>query len=230
MKIIHIIGSTWAGKTEALKRIVWPENVFYIENIKNKLPSQTYIGIDDVRNWELPDDIYEFLKYTWVTRVYLSSETISNKWLHKNKFEKITTGESTSFAVIFNIDGVLSNLKGKNEYDTRDVLQYEPNFYMIFMLKAMRKEWLKIIFTTTRSDSLRKETIDWLQAYEMFVENDELFMMAKSDKWPDVSIEYNRAKELAKIHNIMFVFCIRNNFTDMYRQSGFHVLQTFDNI
>lgn len=229
MKIINIIGSTWAGKTEALNRIVWSENIFSLQDIKNKVTSQTCIGIDDVRDWEIPDDISEFLTQAWVTHIYLASESISNKWLYKNTFEKITTGETISFVALFNIDWVLTNLNGWSEYDTRDVLKYEPHWDMIFMLKAMRSEWLKMIFTTTRPESLRAETLAWIEAHEMLGKNDELFMRAKSDEWADITIEYNRLKSLAKIHNIMLIFCARNDFTNMYRQSGFRVMQVCDN-
>jgi len=229
MKIIHIIGSTWTGKTESLRRTVWSENIFSLQDIKNKVTSQTCIGIDDVMDWELPDDVSEFLIQAWVTHVYLASESISSKWFYKKSFEKITTGVTTSFVALFNIDWVLTNLNGWSEYDIRDVLQYEPNWDMIFMLKAMRHEGLKMIFTTTRPESLRAETLAWIEAYEMLGKNDELFMRAESDEWADITIEYNRMKELAKIHNIMFVFCARNDFTNMYRQSGFRVFQVCDN-
>lgn len=75
MKIIYIVGATWSGKTTVLKSLCWEENVFFSQDgVRNKQPMVTSVWIDGYRGETLRDDVLQFLKFSWVTHLYIAIE------------------------------------------------------------------------------------------------------------------------------------------------------------
>lgn len=93
-------------------------------------------------------------------------------------------------AFIFDIDGTLAlNKGGRSFYDESRVLEDEPNYAVMDVLMALRRQGYKIILMSGRTEGCRHLTLSWLYMHlgaDMF---DALHMRAEGDQRKDYIVK-----------------------------------------
>ena len=138
---------------------------------------------------------------------------------------------------LFDIDGTLADLthrlhfieNGRKDWDgffaaCRDDLPIAP---VIETCRLLRKSGATIVLVSGRSDAIRKETVQWLNDFE--VPFDALYMRKAGDHRQDDIVKAELLDHLiAKDWDdkqIVGVFEDRNQVVEMYRSKGYRVFQ-----
>ena len=127
-------------------------------------------------------------------------------------------------SVICDIDGVIMEMP--EWYNLEDFYQNlescTPIDWMIYLIKGLRKQGLKIIFLTARDSKCRSYTL--YQLKQLFDFPIHLYMRNRGDLRPDPEIKKEYMLELMKNNNILF--CIDDNIDNcnMYNELGIPAL------
>jgi hypothetical protein len=98
----------------------------------------------------------------------------------------------------------------------------QPNWPVIYTLQALRCAGYYIHVFSGRSDEVREQTIDWLEAFN--VPYHHLRMRAAGDFTPDEELKRQWIEEY-KLERILCIFDDRKKVVDMWRQLGLTCFQ-----
>lgn len=128
-------------------------------------------------------------------------------------------------SVICDIDGVvLQNPSFKDlEHFYNNLDQCFPIDWAVYLVNALHKQKIKIVFVTARNEKCRSYTK--YQLSQLFDFPIELYMRGKSDIRPDPQIKYDYIIKLKEKYNILF--CIDDNPDNckMYNELGLVALE-----
>lgn len=125
---------------------------------------------------------------------------------------------------IFDIDGTLSLLNGRNPYDTTRVLEDAENVPVTNLLRMLAAAGYKIVITSGRSDICRADTELWLKRNG--IPFDALFMRKDGDERKDAIIK-NEIFEasIRPFYNVEGVYDDRDQVVKMWREIGLFCAQ-----
>lgn len=125
---------------------------------------------------------------------------------------------------VFDIDGTLALMNGRNPFDYTKVLSDIPNHNITMIARVLKQSGLPIIIVSGRSDDCREDTEKWL--INNFVPYDELFMRKAGDVRKDSIVKQEIYEtHLKPSYNVLAVFDDRNQVVDMWRSLGLTCLQ-----
>jgi predicted kinase len=122
-------------------------------------------------------------------------------------------------AIIFDIDGTLALMGRRNPYDWNEVYKDDLNQIVYEQIEFHKSKNRKIIILTGRDSSCRKETIDWLNFYNVYY--DALFMRNENDFRKDSIIKREIFENNIEPHyNVLAVYDDRLQVLDMWYEKG----------
>ena len=85
----------------------------------------------------------------------------------------------------------------------------------------------EVYFFSGRNESVRKETIEWLEKnVSIPVEDGSLYMRSEGDRRPDTTVKYEMMYELKIMpEDVLCILDDRQSVVDMWRENGFRVMQ-----
>lgn len=129
--------------------------------------------------------------------------------------------------VMFDIDGTLALMNGRNPYDWKSVGSDLPNQPVVELAKAAVKSYGFIIVLSGRDECCRAETEEWLRKNE--IEDFHLFMRPNKDNRKDNLVKEELFdKHIANVFNILCVYDDRKQVVDMWRKKGLLCCQVAD--
>ncbi len=138
--------------------------------------------------------------------------------------KRVTQDENAPQAVIFDLDGTLCDLNGRNPYDASECEYDLPNYPVIDVLRKYVKDGYKIIITSGRKDTWLEQTDNWLKKNGI---KPDLFLMRKADDdRPDN--ELKKEMFMQHIHNKYYVevaYDDRDRVVDTWREMGISTFQ-----
>lgn len=145
-----------------------------------------------------------------------------NKYLRKAPTYKEFNRDKEA-CIICDIDGTLAHMSGRSPYDWKRVGEDSADEPIINLLH-MIKDKVHIILLSGRDGSCRKETIKWLEDYE--IPFDDLHMRQAGDNRKDHLVK----RDLYDYHiepyfEVQFVLDDRDQVVDMWRSLGLKCLQ-----
>lgn len=150
-----------------------------------------------------------------------------NKWIRPTLTLDLTPKDELESAAIWDLDGTLALLNGRDPYDASEAEYDLPNYPVIDALHRYQEDGGKVIITSGRSDKYEKETIAWLE--KVNIKPDLLIMRKEGDVRKDSVVK----KEMFIGHiygkfNVEFVMDDRQQVVDGWRDLGLTVLQVAD--
>lgn len=125
--------------------------------------------------------------------------------------------------VIFDMDGTLSCIGDRSPYDCKNCGIDLPNWSIITLLKWVPAN-VRIFIFSGRTDDSYKETVDWLDKYNINFNG--LFMRKFGDNRKDSEVKKelfdNNIKER---YNVLFAVDDRDQVVDLWRSLGITCLQ-----
>ena len=145
-----------------------------------------------------------------------------NKYLKKEP-TPVKYIEGLPDAVIFDLDGTLSLLNGRNPYDASTCEQDLPNLQVV-ELYHLYKDKYKVILCSGREDKYREQTEKWLANHN--IEYAHLYMRKTDDFRKDNIIKTEIYKEhIAPNYNVKVVVDDRLQVVKAWRELGLTVFQ-----
>lgn len=128
-------------------------------------------------------------------------------------------------AIIVDIDGTVAlKATDRSPYDWHRVGEDLPNGSVITVVRHMHVAGYRLIVTSGRMETCRRETEDWLARNSLFP--DVLLMRAEGDFRPDTEVKREMFEHaIADHYNILIVFDDRQKVVDMWRELGLIVAQ-----
>lgn len=85
----------------------------------------------------------------------------------------------------------------------------------------------EVYFFSGRNESVRKETIEWLEKnVSIPVEDGSLYMRSEGDRRPDTTVKYEMMYELKIMpEDVLCILDDRQSVVNMWRENGFRVMQ-----
>ena len=85
----------------------------------------------------------------------------------------------------------------------------------------------EVYFFSGRNESVRKETIEWLEKnVSIPVEDGSLYMRSEGDRSPDTTVKNEMMYELKIMpEDVLFILDVRQSVVNMWRENGFRVMQ-----
>ncbi len=140
-----------------------------------------------------------------------------NKYLRPLK--RVTQDENAPQSVIFDLDGTLADLNGRNPYDASECEYDLPNYPVIDVLKKYKRDDYKIIITSGREDKYAGQTKNWLAKYD--IEPDLILMRKSDDNRKDYTVKEEMFKEhILNKYYVEVVFDDRERVVDCWRDLG----------
>lgn len=127
-------------------------------------------------------------------------------------------------AYIFDIDGTIAEKGDRNIYDWDMVGIDIPIMSVVNVLRSLFDSGYRIILTSGRDGSCRKQTEDWL--FRKNIPFNELFMREPEDRRKDSVVKLEIfEKEIRNAYDVVGVFDDRPQVTRMWRELGLNVFQ-----
>jgi len=150
-----------------------------------------------------------------------------NKWIRPTLTLDLTPKDELESAAIWDLDGTLALLNGRDPYDASEAEYDLPNYPVIDALHRYQEDGGKVIITSGRSDEYEKQTFAWLEKNN--IKPDVIIMRKQGDTRKD----YDVKKEMFMDHiygkfNVEFVFDDRQRVVDGWRDLGLTVFQVAD--
>ena len=134
--------------------------------------------------------------------------------------------------VIFDMDGTLAIMNGRNPYGCEGIetdLPNEPVIRMLRMLQDLDEGSLHtpdVFIVSGRSEDCRQETLNWLFTYDIKIPHFNLIMRRSGDNRKDSIIkEEIFDKFFRDKYNVLAVFDDRNQVVEKWRELGLLCLQ-----
>lgn len=139
------------------------------------------------------------------------------------EFDKVVQGFGKD-AFIFDIDGTLAYMNGRNPYDYTKVSTDGVHHDVAIMAQSLENMWHKIVICSWRKDDCRKETEDWLIKNK--IPFDLLLMRKSDDNRNDAIVKYEMlVNDIIPHYFIHWVFDDRDRVVKMWREAGLRCYQ-----
>lgn len=153
---------------------------------------------------------------------------MSNKWNYNpappREFDIIKQDVSLPKAFVFDIDGTLAYMNGRNPYDFSRVHEDGVHEDVRTMLLNLIPSGYRIFIVSWRGEECSKETMKWLDDND--IPYTDLFMRKEGDKRKDTIIKYEILKnDITPNYYIQWIFDDRDCVVKMAREAGFRVYQ-----
>ena len=149
------------------------------------------------------------------------------KWLKYKCTYTYIPDEDKPKAIIFDIDGTLSNSEGiRNIYALEKVGEDDVHQEILDMLLGYEYLGYNIIILSGRDDSCLEATTEWLHSNSIYA--DEILMRVTGDKRKDYTIKKELFDKVAGWYNIRAVVDDRPQVCRMWRDIGLKVIQVGD--
>jgi uncharacterized HAD superfamily protein len=133
--------------------------------------------------------------------------------------------------IIVDLDGTITDptqrlhlyRKGKYEEFNKAGKDDKPIENICNIIRRLKDNETDIVIITARSESCRKETINWLSLHDIPFDN--LLMRGKNDHRSDADIKRDLFNQNIKFSDVWFVLEDRNICVDMWRGEGLSCLQ-----
>lgn len=199
----------------------------HIERIAEVVEAQA--EIDDAKyTWEVKDfniGLHEAIKRDVGRQGAVGEKVIRQMWLqYIRPTLKVEQDTNLPDAVIFDMDGTLALLNGRNPYDASGCEYDLLNNVVFDALRRYQNDGYKIIIFSGRKDTYLAETDRWLTKNGI---KPDLFAMRKADDNRDdatLKEELFREHVLGKFF-VEVVYDDRNRVVDMWRDLGLNVFQ-----
>lgn len=185
------------------------------------------------------------LKYTWEVKVFdtpledcikrdmTRSKPVGERVIREmhNKYlrplKRVTQDENAPQAVIFDMDGTLALLNGRDPYDASTCEYDLPNYPVIDVLRKYQKDGYKIIICSGRKDEFAEQTGRWLDKFD--IKPDLLLMRVTDDNRNDSIVKEEMFKNhiLGKYY-VEVVYDDRERVVDTWRDLGLTCFQVSD--
>ncbi len=151
-----------------------------------------------------------------------------NRYMKEESYEgclnPVIYDQSFGFCIIFDLDGTLANISGRNPYDAALCASDKVNESIMWLFNAVNCRALKTIILSGRSEDTKKQTQEWLTKNS--VNYDELHMRKSGDNRNDAIVK----KEMFDTHiknkyNVLFIVDDRDRVVKMWRDIGLTCLQ-----
>lgn len=127
-------------------------------------------------------------------------------------------------AIICDIDGTLTKMKGRGPYDWDKVGQDEVNKPVADIVQTYGIQGVKIIILTGRDGVCEKATKEWLEKHSIFY--DYFYIRPKDNTEKDIIIKRRIfEKHIKDKFNILFALDDRDQVVEMWRSLGLTCLQ-----
>lgn len=133
--------------------------------------------------------------------------------------------DSKPVAAIFDIDGTLAKMNGRNPHDYKSVGTDEPNWPIVELANMYINAGCKLIVCSGRPETCRQDTMDWLTR---FIEQDKftLLMRGADDKRNDSIVKSDLYHQcIEPFYNVRMVIDDRNRVVAAWRSLGLTCLQ-----
>lgn len=125
-------------------------------------------------------------------------------------------------AVLFDIDGTLAHMEGRNPYDWHRVFEDSPNPIVIEQAKYHKEKGRRLILLSGRDEECRKLTLDWLEFHGIIP--DDLFMRPLGSYEKDSIVKQRIYEtEIKDRYNVMAVYDDRLQVIEMWNRMGLFV-------
>lgn len=160
--------------------------------------------------------------------IYMKPYTCRSIYFEPVKFD-YSYISTPNDAIIIDVDGTIAFMSDRTPFEYNKILNDIPNEKLINLISSFINENInvKTIVVSGREDCCKKETIEFLNYYGLYV--DEIYMRETGDSRTDEVIKeeiYN--KYIKNKYNIKYVFDDRNKVVDMWRRNGLFTLQVSD--
>lgn len=135
-------------------------------------------------------------------------------------------------AFVFDIDGTLSLLNGRDPFDYSKISEDLPNNHVILIFLAIQSHnsrcmvhnEIEMIIVTGRPETCIEDTKKWLM--RNWIHNNILYMRKEWDNRPDTEVKKEIYEQCIKDkYEVLGVFEDRQRLVDMYRGLGLTVFQ-----
>lgn len=127
-------------------------------------------------------------------------------------------------AYVFDIDGTLAVIGGRDPYDASRAMEDESNFAVAEVMLNLLEANNSIILLTGRQEKDREVTEEWL--YHNYGFSQPLFMRETSDQRPDWLVKSELFDTcVAPYYNVQAVFDDRDSVVKMWRERGITCFQ-----
>jgi len=126
--------------------------------------------------------------------------------------------------IISDLDGTLSLLEGRDPYNREDCEDDALNEPVANTIKAFHENGYKVFLFSGRSDAYKKETLNWLDVYE--IPYDKLVMRKEGDFRKDSVLKEEMFNHhVLNDYYVEFILDDRNQVVDKWRSMGLTVFQ-----
>lgn len=143
-----------------------------------------------------------------------------NQYLRKEAERDIEKAD----CYIFDLDGTLAKMHGRNPYDFTKVKTDVINKPVVDIYNSLSCQGFPMIVLSGRDEICRDDTIEWLR--DNNIKYDALIMREQGDNRKDSIVKeelYNRY--IKDYYNVLSVFDDRNQVVDMWRSIGITCMQ-----
>ena len=136
-------------------------------------------------------------------------------------------------AVMFDLDGTLALIEGRNPYDASECEYDKLNYPVFNVLRMYQKDGYKIIICSGRSEEYVEQTDNWLKkngiAPDLFIMRDPEAKDENGQRIPDDELKQKMYMEqIHEKYNVEVVYDDRQKVVDMWRDLGLTCFQVAD--
>lgn len=151
-----------------------------------------------------------------------------DQYLVPSQQKRLDTDWQKRRCVIFDIDGTLAHMTGRNPYDYNRVMEDEPDALLVAVADSLKevygKDYLDIIIVSGRNEDCRELTERWLD--ENMVPYTHLYMRKQDDKRDDTIVKEEIYRTyIEPEYAVLGVFDDRPKVCRMWRRIGLKVAQ-----
>lgn len=208
------------------KHAVWWANLAYEMGVGYKVldfevSAEECIKRDNSRTYPVGSEVIEDYAERFPIKTW---PLISHN--EKQIFRPYVRDSTKKQAVIFDLDGTLADMNGRDPYDASTCADDLPREAVLAALEFVPPH-VEVIFLSGRSLEYYEETASWLHTHTgMQVHGDKLFMRASGDNRQDALVKSELFdRHIAPNYNVLFIYDDRDQVVDMWRQKGLDCFQ-----
>lgn len=167
---------------------------YTVEVMDFDVPLDELLRRDAARDKSVGSEVIETLHQRFNTRSSVASLFKGATEPRADVFSPLTQDVTLPRAVVFDMDGTLANLGGRNPYDYSTVLNDGLNENIAELARGYAARGMEVIVFSGREDCSYNDTLEWLNKHDIPVSN--LYMRRTGDKRKDSVIK----RELIEAH------------------------------
>lgn len=147
-----------------------------------------------------------------------------DKWMTYKQYQRYVPDTLNPHCVIFDIDGTLAHMKGRNPYQWTEVRKDEVDHIVAELADLYKVAGYDIVVLSGRDEVCREETIEWLNSYD--IPFDALHMRPQGDRRPDYEVKHELLlTKVAPDYNVQLCVDDRDQVVRLWRWHGIKCFQ-----